>query len=452
MGDIVVLKESYGSSTAKKEYIEAVDGRLITCDRSERFTSVFDLFRSVFLPQGYPDSVSEDYMQYQLWDTLQAFASSITGTLATQAVLKGVGVGDESATPLAATITWLLKDGMGMLGRIGFAWFQGTSLDCDAKRWRLFADILNDCAIFLEILAPLFQGYFTLIVCIAGVSKSIVGVAGGATRAALTQHQARRNNMADVSAKDGSQETLVNLAALICGLLMMPVVSGHQTLTWVLFFLFTMLHLFSNFMAVKAVKMETLNQARLHILVQHYLQAQTTFHGAISSDILPVKIVNMQEPVLWRTRRKLEIFLGTSFAAMMKSPSEFSKLKKIYAGDRYILDLDLSTGKIYILLHETQTVDSQIKACFHAELVNFIVEKIGKKENINEDFQNVVAIAENGNCAEVVEESCRLVSRLYPVFMAELPREGWLTSYALLGADEWRAKWLDTELLGKKLY
>ena len=32
-----------------------------------------------------------------------------------------------------------------------------------------------------------------------------MGVAGGATRAALTQHQARCNNMADVSAKDGSQ-------------------------------------------------------------------------------------------------------------------------------------------------------------------------------------------------------------------------------------------------------
>ena len=32
-----------------------------------------------------------------------------------------------------------------------------------------------------------------------------MGVAGGATRAALVQHQARRDNMADVSAKDGSQ-------------------------------------------------------------------------------------------------------------------------------------------------------------------------------------------------------------------------------------------------------
>ena len=37
------------------------------------------------------------------------------------------------------------------------------------------------------------------------VLQAVVGVAGGATRAALVQHQARRDNMADVSAKDGSQ-------------------------------------------------------------------------------------------------------------------------------------------------------------------------------------------------------------------------------------------------------
>lgn len=45
-----------------------------------------------------------------------------------------------------------------------------------------------------------------MVVCVPFVSiQSIVGVAGGATRAALTVHQARRNNMADISAKDGSQ-------------------------------------------------------------------------------------------------------------------------------------------------------------------------------------------------------------------------------------------------------
>ena len=27
--------------------------------------------QEVFLPQGYPDSVSDDYLSYQLWYTLQ---------------------------------------------------------------------------------------------------------------------------------------------------------------------------------------------------------------------------------------------------------------------------------------------------------------------------------------------------------------------------------------------
>jgi hypothetical protein len=35
---------------------------------SERFVQ---FFRQVFLPQGYPRSVSDDYYRYQLWDTLQ---------------------------------------------------------------------------------------------------------------------------------------------------------------------------------------------------------------------------------------------------------------------------------------------------------------------------------------------------------------------------------------------
>ena len=37
--------------------------------------------------------------------------------------------------------------------------------------FRLFADILNDFAICLEILAPSFGDYFTPVICVAGVCK-----------------------------------------------------------------------------------------------------------------------------------------------------------------------------------------------------------------------------------------------------------------------------------------
>ncbi|ESO05798.1 hypothetical protein HELRODRAFT_77440 [Helobdella robusta] len=228
--------------------------------------------QSIFMPQGYPESVSGDYLEYQIWDTIQAFCSSITATLATQSILKGVGVGDSSATIAAATLTWLLKDGTSMVGRIMFAWFRGSVLDCDCKRWRFFADILNDVAIFLDIIAQHFVHIFTLIVCISGILKSVVGVAGGSTRSAIMEHQARRNNMADLSAKDGSQETLVNLAGLMFSILIIPSVSQNTNIVWLLFLLLTGMHLYANYRAVRCIVMETLNQTRLRYIVFIYLQ------------------------------------------------------------------------------------------------------------------------------------------------------------------------------------
>jgi hypothetical protein len=62
-------------------------------------------------------------------------------------------------------------------------------LDGDCKKWRLFADVLNDMAMGLELLLSLLSSYTTYILCITTTMKAIVGVAGGATRAAITQHQ-----------------------------------------------------------------------------------------------------------------------------------------------------------------------------------------------------------------------------------------------------------------------
>lgn len=104
---------------------------------------------------------------------------------------QGVGVGDAAATVVAATLTNQLRQVSGMFSSILFTYVQGTNLDENAKQWRLVADVLNDLALFIELVSPAFPGYFALCVCIASIFRSIVGVAGGATRATLTRHQAR---------------------------------------------------------------------------------------------------------------------------------------------------------------------------------------------------------------------------------------------------------------------
>lgn len=102
-------------------------------------------------------------------------------------------------------------------------------MDIDSKKWRIRADILNDIAMAIEILVlPRYESHSTYILCATTSMKAIVGVAGGATRSALTQHHAIRGNLADVSSKDNSQETAVNLIASFVGLYLLSAVTSHS--------------------------------------------------------------------------------------------------------------------------------------------------------------------------------------------------------------------------------
>ncbi|KAG7334677.1 hypothetical protein KOW79_001273 [Hemibagrus wyckioides] len=423
-GGGVIATEKYGSQEAWTYRIQ--DGGMrrerVGDERVTRGKSITAAFKNVFLPQGYPESVSDDYLHYQIWDTLQAFSSSLSGTLATQASLKGVGVGNQEATVAAATVTWLLRDGTGMLGRILFAWFKGSKLDSEAKKWRLFADVLNDVAMLMEITAPHFPPFFTLIVCLAGVFKSIVGVAGGATRAALTVHQARRNNMADISAKDGSQETLVNLAGLLVSLVLIPLVTDNPVLTFLLFFLFTALHLFANYKAVRSVVMETLNEARLAIVLRRYL---------LDGRILSPAEANGREPVFLEFRTDVRIKLGVRLGDVIKQPQELQLALK-NNNRSYIIAVQ--NGSVCVCLSAEASVRDEIMAACQAVCISTVLHS-------SPQHTALAPLSEIRDSWELVSESHKLMDRIFQPFLSGLEKAGWQTDRTLLDWDEWRAEW-----------
>lgn len=53
---------------------------------------------------------------------------------------------------------------------VGFS----ISLDSDCKKWRLFADILNDAAMFIELLLPYFYTYSMQVLCLTSTLKALV--------------------------------------------------------------------------------------------------------------------------------------------------------------------------------------------------------------------------------------------------------------------------------------
>ncbi|XP_019676209.1 RUS family member 1 isoform X2 [Neofelis nebulosa] len=360
---------------------------------------------AVFLPQGFPDSVSPDYLPYQLWDSVQAFASSLSGSLATHAVLLGIGVGNAKASVSAATATWLVKDSTGMLGRIIFAWWKGSKLDCNAKQWRLFADILNDVAMFLEIMAPIYPIFFTITICTSNLAKCIVSVAGGATRAALTMHQARRNNMADVSAKDSSQETLVNLAGLLVSLLMLPLVSDCPGFSLGCFFFLTALHIYANYRAVRALVIETLNEGRLRLVLKHFLQR---------GEVLGPTSANQMEPLWTGFWPSQSLSLGVPLHRLTSSVFDLQQLVEGHQ-EPYLLRWDLSQNQVQVVLSQMAGPETILRAATHG-LVLEALQGDGPLPRGLEELRNQVR--------------------------AGLQDAGWKTEKHQLEVDEWRATWL----------
>ena len=76
---------------------------------------------TALLPRGFPDSVTPDYLEFQLYDSLQAITSYVRGTLSAARVLEGLGVGSAAASPIAASSMLVFRDLSGMLSKLVFA-------------------------------------------------------------------------------------------------------------------------------------------------------------------------------------------------------------------------------------------------------------------------------------------------------------------------------------------
>ncbi|EEH56103.1 uncharacterized protein MICPUCDRAFT_59618 [Micromonas pusilla CCMP1545] len=304
--------------------------------------------RRAFLPEGYPRSVSSDYLAFQLCDAAQGVCSYARGILCSTALLRGAGVGSSTATAASATAQFVARDLTSMLGGVAFAATRGRAMDADAKRWRLFADAMNDLGMAIELASPAaraiavaafsrlvaggggggaesFSGdgggggwwtwqtlgrfgavsvkneegvaattagfggdyYFLVAACLGGLARSLCGVTSRATRAALTQHFAAGDDagrsftrgrtggsttgsVADVDAKEGTQETAATLIGMGAGVLVTRLAADDAAAIWFWFALLTALHVFFNVRAMRSLRLNTMNRVVVRILLRRF--------------------------------------------------------------------------------------------------------------------------------------------------------------------------------------
>lgn len=264
------------------------------------------------LPKGYPSSVRSGYSTFITGQLVSNTLSTAGGVLSMQALLYAMGIGmslGAGAAPLAATLNWVIKDGLGQLGGVIFAGFVSNRFDADPKRWRLTATIAMDSASFIELLTPLAPAYFLPIASVANISKNISFLAASATRAAIHKSFALQENLADVTAKTGSQYIVSSLLGTSLGVSLSTLVtagitgaSAQYEATVGLYCLLSSVSIAVTYWSLRYVTITSLSQKRLDYLLQSYLgpllaalpisaplsQSNCNSAAAIGTDTIPL--------------------------------------------------------------------------------------------------------------------------------------------------------------------
>ncbi|VVC43115.1 Hypothetical protein CINCED_3A012582 [Cinara cedri] len=336
-----------------------------------------------------------------------------------------------------------------MIGRITFAWWKGSELDTQCKKWRLRADALNDLAIFIELLLSFswIRQYSLIVFSFSSCAKSIVGVAGGATRAALTQHQAIRENMADVSAKDGSQETCINLIAYLIGLIILPIIENHLFFIWAIYIVVTFLHLFANYKAVKSLNINVFNSARFDLTLKYYLSNDTQNQIVQKPDY-----INKREACFLEDEKlsSFKILLGASVHDLLyrNAISTWDMIDHIelYKDYLYILIVDTHKNIIRVVLDKSINTENILKAYFHSNILGHLISPKNKSSLIKLNPLRSMKYTSNNTqfcCthSEYIKLSCDFVNKNFDKFLLHAKMSDWSCINHHLVVDEWRASW-----------
>ncbi|KAI4338901.1 hypothetical protein MLD38_023908 [Melastoma candidum] len=324
--------------------------------------------KEFILPAGFPESVSDDYLQYML---LQ-FPTNVTGwichALVTSSLLKAFGVGSFSgstAAASAAAIRWVSKDGIGAVGRLIIGGRFSSLFDDDPKQWRMYADFIGSAGSIFDLTTQLYPAYFLPLASLGNLTKAVARGLKDPSFRVIQNHFAVSGNLGEVAAKEEVWEVSAQLLGLALGILILDtpgLVKSFPPLafTWMSMRLF---HLWLRYQSLSVLMFDTINLKRACILVKSHV---------VNSKVSELEECNKNENILlWQRFIKPRIVLGASLVELLghdRSSSQVKSLLKLYGKERYILTIrtDGKDWEILIAFKVNATSLSVLRAVWQA--------------------------------------------------------------------------------------
>ena len=377
----------------------------------------------LFLPLGYPHSVGEEYMQYQICDSVQGLCSYLRGVVSTSAVLTAAGVGNAEATAMSAAMTWAMRDGLGMIGGLTFSYWTSSLFDAHVKEFRLFADIINDVGLTLDMLAPYAASENVLyITSLAMICKVMCGISAGATKGSITQHFCKKGNMADLNAKEGTQETLVSLLGMLLGIALaknlhaieMENKSVATIASWIIFNALTLVHVYVNYVGVRVLHLRTLNQERTKVLFDEVITAvaEQCVNNSTKKDAATKALLSLRSPEdvcesLFNSTVTLllprKIRLGVPIGKVLENLSTSDTRRLLdnqFKEEHYIVTIQKSK-RIYSSLRVGACEIDELKAFLHVLIISrchTLGTKLSDMDLISQTHLRLNALFEGSTC------------------------------------------------------
>lgn len=384
--------------------------------------------------------VSADYWEYVKWRGWHRLFSSMVSIFSTQSLLLAVGVGAKKTLPAAAGINWVLKDGLGRLGRLTVATRFGESFDSDLKvcvisffccntwtfflkkkdvydvqRFRFASSLVYGGAVALDYLTPLMPAYFLPMAAVANIGKSVGLTTYIATQPAFFKSFAKSENIADISAKAQAQQMAIDTLGLALAVSLNLAVRRHDTarrfLPLALFPILVPADLYSIYNELRSVHLRTLNKERAEFLAKAWVE-----HGHVPTP----DVVSRQERLVLPPLTAL----GTYPLTIM--PLEES-LKTKDSVDAFIQPLQRKKKKYFLSVENAPRRDVSVTLRHDAETRD-ILEMILVVAYMRRDMPKMSDMNAHGpgscSVSEKSKAERRAISAL-PRFLQQLKEAGW---------------------------
>eukprot|EP00042_Codosiga_hollandica_P053190 m.691248 g.691248 ORF g.691248 m.691248 type:complete len:248 (-) comp58639_c1_seq10:663-1406(-) len=215
----------------------------------------------------------------------------------------------------------------------------------------------------------------------------------------------------------------------------MSLVEQFPWLTWVLFVVFTGLHLFFNYKAVSSLVFDTLNDRRAHILAHHFMEKRKMLRPNAVAAIEPIFVFN--------TRRELPIVLGAKFPADITTVEELRVCASGSTGG-YLLCVQRGASGPHAF-HVVLRPDATAKDILHAYLFAFefrqeILELL--KQAKTEQWNEEILMAK---IAGVRTTLARRAQSTFDDFVNAAELSGWRLHFLQMTVGPSRATWASVQ-------